>query len=328
LGCDALPGAETIAEIGSMPGAGRPVTAILSQPGSCVQIAGQPFGAGGKWIMPFADIDGQALYYIDQGVGFPILLGHSYLWSSYLWSSAMWEQQIEALSQNYRVIAPDLWGHGKSGRLPEKTLDLSDLARQSLALLDMLGIQQCALVGHSIGAMWGAELALRAPGRIKCLVLMNTYLGPEPAASRAQYLAMLRQIEISEAVPAPLLDAIVPLYFRRDMDVSSPLFRAFRADLANFSADSLRHSVIPMGRMLVDRADVRPRLTGLDRDSTLLSYGAQDAARPPAETQEMAQIIGCRSVSVPESGHISSLENPVFVTQMLLSEFHKHLPSS
>jgi pimeloyl-ACP methyl ester carboxylesterase len=276
-----------------------------------------------KWIMPFKDIDGRSLYYVDQGVGFPIFLGHSYLWSS-----AMWEPQIKTLSQRYRVIAPDLWGHGKSGRLPEKTSDLSDLARQALALLDTLGIQQCALVGHSIGAMWGAELALRAPGRIKCLVLMNTYLGPEPAASRAQYLAMLGQIEVSGAVPAPLLDAIVPLYFRPNIDVSSPLFRAFRADLANFSADSLRHSVIPIGRMIFDRADMRPRLTGLDRDSTLLSCGAQDTPRPPSETQEMAQIIGCRSVSVPESGHISSLENPAFVTQMLLSEFGKHLPSS
>ena len=173
----------------------------------------------------------------------------------------------------------------------------------------------------------GAELALRAPGRIKCLALMNTYLGPEPAATRAQYFAMLGQIEVSGAVPAPLLDAIVPLYFRPNMEASSPLFRAFRADLANFSADSLRHGVIPMGRMIFDRTDMRPRLTGLDRDSTLLSCGAQDIPRPPAETQEIAQIIGCRYVSVPDSGHISSLENPAFVTQMLLSEFGKRLPS-
>jgi pimeloyl-ACP methyl ester carboxylesterase len=273
--------------------------------------------------MPFADIDGQSLHYVDQGVGFPILLGHSYLWNS-----GMWEPQIKALSKMYRVIAPDLWGHGKSGRLPEKTFDLSDLARQALALLDTLGIQQCALVGHSVGAMWGAELALRAPGRIKCLVLMNTYLGPEPAATRARYFAMLGQIEDSGEVSAPLLDAIVPLYFRPNMAAASPLFRAFRADLANFSADSLRDSVIPMGRAIFGRTDMRSRITGLDRESTLLSCGAQDVPRPPAETQEIAQIIGCRYVSVPDSGHISSLENPVFVTQMLLSEFGKRLPSS
>jgi pimeloyl-ACP methyl ester carboxylesterase len=273
--------------------------------------------------MPFADIDGQSLHYVDKGVGFPILLGHSYLWSS-----AMWEPQIKALSQKYRVIAPELWGHGESGRLPEKTFDLSDLARQVLALLDMLGIQQCALVGHSVGAMWGAELALRAPGRIKSLVLMNSYLGPEPAASQARYLAMLGQIEVSGAVAAPLLDAVVPLFFRPSIDASSPLFRAFRADLANFSAERLRHSVVPMGRMIFNRTDMRPRLAGLDRDSTLLSCGAQDVPRPPAETQEIAQIIGCRSVLVPESGHISSLENPAFVTRMLLSEFGERLPTN
>jgi pimeloyl-ACP methyl ester carboxylesterase len=139
---------------------------------------------------------------------------------------------------------------------------------------------------------------------------------------------MLGQIEVSGVVAAPLLDAIVPLFFRPNMEASSPLFRAFRADLAKFSAERLRHSVVPMGRMIFNRTDMRPRLTGLDRDRTLLSCGAQDVPRPPAETQEIAQIIGCRYVSVPESGHVSSLENPAFVTQMLLSEFGERLPVS
>ena len=100
--------------------------------------------------MPFANIDDQFLHYIDQGEGFPVLLGHSYLWHS-----TMWEPQVRALSQQYRVIVPDLWGHGKSGPLPAGTRDLADLSRQILALLDKLGIQRCAMVGISVGGMWG-----------------------------------------------------------------------------------------------------------------------------------------------------------------------------
>ena len=60
--------------------------------------------------MPFVTIDGQALHYIDQGTGPAVLLA-----GSYLWDQAMWAPQIAALSQQYRVIALDLWGHGESG---------------------------------------------------------------------------------------------------------------------------------------------------------------------------------------------------------------------
>jgi pimeloyl-ACP methyl ester carboxylesterase len=66
--------------------------------------------------MPFLTIDGQALHYIDQGTGPAVLLA-----GSYLWDQNMWAPQIAALSQQYRVIALDLWGHGESGRLPQGT---------------------------------------------------------------------------------------------------------------------------------------------------------------------------------------------------------------
>ena len=62
--------------------------------------------------MPAVNIHGSTLHYQDHGTGFPLLLGHSYLWDA-----AMWAPQIDALSRQYRVIVPDLWGHGASGAL-------------------------------------------------------------------------------------------------------------------------------------------------------------------------------------------------------------------
>ncbi|MDR5663958.1 alpha/beta fold hydrolase, partial [Burkholderia cenocepacia] len=95
---------------------------------------------------------------------FPVLLGHSYLWDA-----TMWAPQIDALSRRYRVIVPDLWGHGASGALPDGTHTLDDLATQASALLDALEIEQCAVVGLSVGGMWGARLALREPQRVRSL---------------------------------------------------------------------------------------------------------------------------------------------------------------
>ena len=83
----------------------------------------------------FIEIDGARMSYVDQGQGFPVLLGHSYLWSA-----EMWQPQIAALSEHFRVIVPELWGHGGSDAPPATTTDMSALARQHLALLDALDI--------------------------------------------------------------------------------------------------------------------------------------------------------------------------------------------
>ncbi|MET5017570.1 alpha/beta fold hydrolase [Burkholderia pseudomallei] len=173
--------------------------------------------------MPFVTIDGQPLHYQIRGAGAPVLFGHSYLWDS-----SMWEPQLDALSKSYRVIAPDLWGHGRSGPLPDGTRSLDDLARQMSELLDHLDIDTCSIVGLSVGGMWAVPLAHRAPQRIDRLVLMDTYVGVEPDATRNQYFQMLEAIDAQGAIPAPLLDAIVPIFFRPGIDPASELPTGFR----------------------------------------------------------------------------------------------------
>lgn len=263
--------------------------------------------------MPFVTIDGQPLHYIDQGSGPAVLLA-----GSYLWDQAMWAPQIAALSPHYRVIALDLWGHGESGRLPDGTSNLDDIARQALALLDHLDIAQATLVGLSVGGMWGARLALSAPQRINGLVLMDTYLGAEPEPTRQYYFSLLKQIEDSGVITPPLLDIIVPIFFRPGIDRESALYRDFYAKLAALPADRLRQSIAPMGRITFGREDFMARLPELQAATTLVMGGDQDKPRPPAEAREMAELIGCPYVEVPEAGHISNLENPAFVTETLL----------
>ncbi|WP_273829071.1 alpha/beta fold hydrolase [Pseudomonas sp. SBT1-2] len=264
--------------------------------------------------MPFATIDGQALHYLDQGSGPAVLLA-----GSYLWDLNMWAPQIEALSRQYRVIAPDLWGHGQSGALPQGTASLDDIARQVLALLDHLQIERITLVGLSVGGMWGARLALAAPQRINGLVLMDTYLGAEPEPTRQYYFSLFKQIEESGTIAPQLLDIVVPIFFRPGIDPQSALYQDFRAVLAALPSERLRESVVPMGRITFSRADLLSRLNQLDPNTTLLLCGDQDKPRPPSETREMAELIGCPYQLVLEAGHISNLENPEFVTEALLA---------
>ena len=103
------------------------------------------------------------------GSGPTVVLG-----SSFLWDAAMWAPQIQALAASYRLIVPDLWGHGGSGRLPTSTETTQDLARQDLELLDRLEVEEFAIVGLSVGGMWGAELALMAPARIRGIASLRS----------------------------------------------------------------------------------------------------------------------------------------------------------
>jgi pimeloyl-ACP methyl ester carboxylesterase len=217
------------------------------------------------------------------------------------------------------VIALDLWGHGESGRLPEGTTSLDDIARQARSLIDHLDIDQVTLVGLSVGGMWGVRLALSAPQRINGLVLMDTYVGVEPEPTRQYYFSLFKQIEETGEISEQLLDIVVPIFFRPGIDPQSALYQDFRAKLAAYSSDRLRESIVPMGRITFGRDDLLPRLGELNAASTLVMCGDQDKPRPPSETKEMAELIGCPWVLVPEAGHISNLENPQFVTEVLLA---------
>lgn len=256
----------------------------------------------------FMEIAGRRMAYQDEGQGPTLLFGHSYLWDS-----AMWAPQIEALKEHYRCIVPELWGHGDSDVLPEGPCTLATLARDHLALLYALGIDECVLVGLSIGGMWGVELARMAPARLKGLVLMDSFVGLEPQITCERYLGMLAMIEQVGAVPAPIADQVAPLFFAHQPDAA--LMAGFKARLAQWPADKVA-SLVAVGRSFVTRED---RIDWLEemRLPALVMTGCEDKARPVLEGYLMAEVLGCPFREIPGAGHISTLENPAFINQAL-----------
>ncbi|HUC17403.1 MAG TPA: alpha/beta fold hydrolase [Acetobacteraceae bacterium] len=258
------------------------------------------------------EIEGSRLNIFEFGAGDPVILG-----TSYLWDMRMWRPQIESLAKRYRVIVPELWGHGGSGRLPVATTSMQDLAKQHLTMLDHLGVNRFALVGLSLGGMWGAELAMMIPERVSSLVLMGTSLADEPAATREQYSAILGTIERQGMLPDALREAIVPLYFSPSVASRKPGLPAeFDVALRGWNRERLIDSVVPLGRIIFDRRDAMDDLAKL-KMPVLVMTGAHDIPRPPEEGRRMAECLGCRFVEIPEAGHISSLEAPEFVTAAL-----------
>ena len=256
----------------------------------------------------FMEIAGRRMAYLDEGQGPVLLFGHSYLWDS-----AMWAPQIEALKSSYRCIVPELWGHGDSDVLPDGGCTLATLARDHLALLDVLGIEEYVLVGLSIGGMWGVELARMAPNRIKGLVLMDSFVGLEPQITCERYLGMLAMIEQHGTVPAPIIEQVAPIFFANQPDAT--LLADFKARLATWPAEKVA-AMVAVGRSFVTRED---RIEWLEEITVpaLVMTGCEDKARPVLEGYLMAEVLACRFKEIPAAGHISTLENPAFVNQAL-----------
>ncbi len=87
----------------------------------------------------------------------PIVLVHG--WPQNWWA---WRHVIPGLAERFRVIAPDLRGHGWS-RAPDGGYEKEQLASDLLAVLDELAIERVAWVGHDWGGWTGVLAALRAP---------------------------------------------------------------------------------------------------------------------------------------------------------------------
>lgn len=259
------------------------------------------------------------LSYLDVGSGPVLLFGHSYLWDS-----AMWAPQIATLSAQYRCIVPELWGHGQSDLLPNNSKTLLDIADQMLELMDALEITHFSVVGQSVGAMWGAELVLKAPTRVKTLVMLNSFIGFEPEVTRAKYDGMLDMITAAKAIPAPLISAISPLFFANDAANNTPeLVTDFEQSLASITAEQIP-TIVKLGRMIFGRRDTMEYAEQLTLPCLIMA-GVEDKARSVLESYLMSDAIdGSQLVHIPAAGHISTLEQAEFINQHLADFLAKH----
>jgi non-heme chloroperoxidase len=117
------------------------------------------------------------LHYRDLGAGLPVVLIHGGCMSN-----RVWESQVTALlSAGYRVITPDLRGHGHSDK-PAGPYTAERFAADIEALADELELDSFALVGWSLGATIVSEFARTHPGRLDRLVLVSSSIFERIAA--------------------------------------------------------------------------------------------------------------------------------------------------
>jgi len=113
----------------------------------------------------YADVNGLHLYYETYGSGAPLVLLHGGMLTIDLNFASL----IPTLAQTHTVIGVEMQGHGRTANI-DREITYANLATDIVALLDYLGIERAAVLGHSMGGGVALELAVNHPDRVSAIV--------------------------------------------------------------------------------------------------------------------------------------------------------------
>jgi 3-oxoadipate enol-lactonase len=245
--------------------------------------------------MPFADVNDQHLYFEDTGGSAPaVIFSHGFLMDH-----EMFQPQVEALSDEFRCITWDERGFGQT----PATAPFSywDSAEDCLALLSHLGIDRAVLAGMSQGGFLSMRAALRAPDRVKGLVLIDTQSGVEAEEARPLYQGMHDQW-VSQGPGDELSAGVASMIMSPGYDHG--------AWIAKWKAAPRENMTLPFN-CLMDRDDITGRL-GEIAAPTIIFHGEEDVAIGMAHAEALqAGLPNCVGlVRVPGAGHAANLSHP------------------
>ncbi len=241
------------------------------------------------------------LAYDDVGPGPVVVLIHGFPLDR-----SMWAAQRSSLGAIYRLILPDLRGHGTSAA-PDGIYTVDAMADDVLELLDGLQLTMPVVFGgHSMGGYVALSIAARHPKRVKGLMLINTRAsGDSPESARVREI-LAGQVEASGEARDAMATMLPRLFARSTFDTHPALVAGTHERMARTPARAISGTL----RGLATRPDRTADLPGIGVP-TLVLAGAEDAVIPLDESRSMAgQIPGASFVVVPDSGHMAPMENP------------------
>jgi 3-oxoadipate enol-lactonase len=260
--------------------------------------------------MPYAEINGQRIRFEDSGGDGPaVIFSHGFLMDR-----EMFDPQRDALAPEFRVIAWDERGFGQT-EFDGQPFTYWDSARDCLALLDHLGIDQAVLAGMSQGGFLSLRAALLAPERVRALVLIDTQSGVEDP----EHLPAYKQMQETWLAVGPvdeLAQTIAGLIISEPQLHDAWIEKWRQKPKEDFKAP---------GDCLLDRDDITDRLNEISCPA-IVFHGTEDQAISMEQAQQLSHgLEGCTGV-VPIEGaaHASNLTHPDQVNGPLL-EFLRSL---
>ena len=248
---------------------------------------------------------GELLWYEDAGCGMPLIFVHGWCMSS-----AVWKKQFGVLDSSFRMIAPDLRGHGRSRKVSGQ-IEFDRFATDLYDLVQSLGLTNVVLIGWSMGAQIALQAYHALADRVAGLVLVSA---TPSFINRKDYLFGLTSNEASG----------MRIKVQRSIDRALSGFHARMfsvGDLENLQgtdqiAALLAPIVLPETAVAIAaldalvQADMRPLLAGI-RVPALVINGDRDLICLPQASDYLTEHIeSVRHTVFTGCGHAPFLTRP------------------
>jgi pimeloyl-ACP methyl ester carboxylesterase len=257
--------------------------------------------------MPRIRVNGVELAYELQGRGFPILFSHGLLLDRRIFAHQMTE-----LSKQFQTIGIDTHGHSESTS-PLTAITLETIADDFVKFLEQFRYARFVLVGLSMGGMLGLRMALRAPHFLSGLVLIDASADVENPGRKYQYEALI-QTAREVGVTPELAEMILPFMFsEKFLREQAKLAKEYKERMMKVQIDG----ALAVTRAVIDRSSILDQLSKITIP-TLILVGAQDKTQPLEESEKIrSRLPNAKLVEVPDAGHISTVEQPEFITKQI-----------
>lgn len=221
----------------------------------------------------------------------------------------VWNELARRLEPDYRVVRFDARGHGTTDA-PSGAYDFPTLARDTIGVMDHLGVQRAHYLGLSMGGFVGQYLGLDFPARFRSLTLVST--SSNMSAGREIWDQRIRDVT-TNGMTKQIIDVALTRWVSAAALASRPdLVSRLRTMLETTPSSGYAgwcHAIRDL--------DVTDRIAEI-RLPTCVIVGALDPATPPAAAEVIhAQIRGSELIKMPGVSHMLMLEEP--------AAFHAHV---
>ncbi len=258
--------------------------------------------------MPTVPVRDLMMYYEEAGSGDPLVLIMGLGGDLQAWAN-----QVPALAQHFRVITFDNRGAGRTSA-PDRPYSIEQMAADTAALLDRLGIERAHVLGFSMGGYIAQELALHHPKRVGKLILLAT--APDIDGFGRNVLRNFIDVRRSNLSREQFARFMATwLYSPELLDDERRLERAIAAVLAN-PYPQKDHGFIRQAEAILNW-----RPAGRQREiqhETLVVCGKDDILVPPRNSRRLAELLPKAKLVELPGAHVGCMEypelyNPVFL---------------
>jgi pimeloyl-ACP methyl ester carboxylesterase len=247
--------------------------------------------------VPTVRVDGLEVAYRRTGDGPPLVLVHGAAADS-----RAWQPQLDALSDEFTVVAWDEPGAGRSSDVPAD-FGLTDYAGCLATLIEGLALGPAHVAGLSWGGTVVQELYRHRPELVATLLFADTYAGWKGSLPQEEVQARLAGAREMLAAAPEAFDPTLPGLFSGDPPAE--FVGLLEAMAASVRPESLRTQLNVMAE--ADQRDLLPSIAV----PTLLIWGELDARSPLSVAHELERAIpDTELVVIPGCGHVSNLERP------------------